>query len=213
MINTQDLTCKICMDGKDEEPNLGKLFRPCLCRNMAVHEHCLELWRQTNIHNSNYYQCEVCHYQYQTTRLKYARLIVNPITISTLSFITIISTVIITAYFIRAFTFLLLGIKLTKSSFALSSKIIWWAVCLIGVISMILCLLTDNNSGNINIVGNVIELFTDIHFHHIYVFELFGYTVSLTGFGLFAVNVYSSVHQSMQKLLNKLGNRVLEVNH
>ncbi len=39
-------TCRFCLGEEGEDPSLGKLFTPCLCRD-TVHSSCLNQWRMT----------------------------------------------------------------------------------------------------------------------------------------------------------------------
>lgn len=66
--------CQICFDG-DEVGNT--LIRPCLCR--YIHRNCLDTWRSTNINNS-FMRCEVCNYQYRTSRVWIGRLLAHKAT-------------------------------------------------------------------------------------------------------------------------------------
>ena len=53
--------CKICFTSDD------KLIAPCKCKGTIkyVHSNCLEQWRNLNINNSRYYQCNECKYTYK----------------------------------------------------------------------------------------------------------------------------------------------------
>jgi hypothetical protein len=39
--------CRFCLGEEGEDPELGKLLTPCLCRD-TVHTACLQTWRATN---------------------------------------------------------------------------------------------------------------------------------------------------------------------
>lgn len=50
--------CKFCFNDDIRE----NLISPCLCSGNIkyVHRQCLDIWRQTNSNNQNFYACEVC---------------------------------------------------------------------------------------------------------------------------------------------------------
>uniref|UniRef100_A0A7R9VGA6 RING-CH-type domain-containing protein n=1 Tax=Chlamydomonas euryale TaxID=1486919 RepID=A0A7R9VGA6_9CHLO len=54
--------CRFCLADEQEEPELGALFTPCLCRD-TVHQECLRKWRATN--SAAFYSCNVCKWQYR----------------------------------------------------------------------------------------------------------------------------------------------------
>ncbi|KAG1677396.1 hypothetical protein FOA52_010776 [Chlamydomonas sp. UWO 241] len=54
--------CRFCLSDEDEEPSLGPLITPCLCRD-HVHQECLRTWRATN--SVAFYSCNVCKWQYR----------------------------------------------------------------------------------------------------------------------------------------------------
>ena len=56
--------CRICMIGDDEE----ELIQPCRCTTAYVHESCLQKWREENIDNERYNQCEICKADYLIRR-------------------------------------------------------------------------------------------------------------------------------------------------
>ena len=56
--------CRICMIGDDEE----ELIQPCRCTTAYVHESCLQKWREENIDNERYEQCEICKANYLIKR-------------------------------------------------------------------------------------------------------------------------------------------------
>ena len=68
----QDPRCRICLS--DDEEN-GRLFSPCLCNGSMQYVHiiCLNNWRLSGSHQSNFYECTTCQYRYQFVRLKWAQ--------------------------------------------------------------------------------------------------------------------------------------------
>ncbi|KAJ5095038.1 hypothetical protein N7532_007329 [Penicillium argentinense] len=62
-----------------EDPELGRLLRPCQCKGSSryVHEGCLQTWRHADPRygRRNYWQCPTCGFQYRLQRLTWARWI------------------------------------------------------------------------------------------------------------------------------------------
>lgn len=199
-------TCLLCLE--QDDVTKGKLFRPCRCS--YIHEKCLE---ELRIHRSIYaHECSICKYKYRVSRVWFANLIINPITISIVTFAVIMLSVIIISWFIRFFVYFLIGVKLTHRAFALSGKIVWWSILLIGFIT-ILAAIYDDRENRIEIPNFGDHLFrihlirnNDLNF-----FEYIGYMLSLTGFVIFIKNIYNIVRMYSVVLLNKFGQRVLNV--
>lgn len=53
--------CRICLQGESED---NTLLQPCKCNTAYVHEECLQKWREENIDNEKYSQCEICKERY-----------------------------------------------------------------------------------------------------------------------------------------------------
>lgn len=91
-------TCRICLDeveptfeapnlstqylgGKprvryvSDDPELGRLMRPCKCKGSQqyVHEGCLRAWRGASPADRNLWQCPTCKYEYRLSSLKWSR--------------------------------------------------------------------------------------------------------------------------------------------
>lgn len=82
----QDLPqCRICLDGED--PELGRLIRPCLCKGSVsyVHVKCLHQWRTLSSTMSAFYRCPNCGYHYRFARTKALGIASNPIVVGTLT--------------------------------------------------------------------------------------------------------------------------------
>lgn len=62
-----------------EDPALGQLISPCNCTGSArfIHEGCLDAWRKNAAQKKHFWECNICHYQYQFSRLGWARLLEN----------------------------------------------------------------------------------------------------------------------------------------
>lgn len=90
----QPRTCRICLDeveptfetpnlfgGKprvryvSEDPELGRLMRPCKCKGSQqyVHEGCLRAWRGASPSDRNLWQCPTCKYEYRVSNLRWSR--------------------------------------------------------------------------------------------------------------------------------------------
>ncbi|TGO40495.1 hypothetical protein BHYA_0036g00280 [Botrytis hyacinthi] len=67
---------------KSEDPELGRLMRPCKCKGSQryVHEGCLTAWRYTNPGSKNYYECPTCHFRYHFHRMKWGHWISSALT-------------------------------------------------------------------------------------------------------------------------------------
>ncbi|MDD4930571.1 MAG: hypothetical protein PHG66_00250 [Candidatus Colwellbacteria bacterium] len=196
-----DRECFLCLEGVDISK--GKLFRPCRCSH--IHENCLD---ELRVRNNRYtYECPTCRYTYKMSRVWFARLITHPVTITIFSLLTIIISVITVVWFIRFFAYLFIGVKLTHRAFALSGKIVWWSILIIGFTTMIIALIGDRD-GDLPVIP--VRNF-DFTYIDPYFFEFMGYGFSLMGFGLFIKSVYNWVHIYATLLLSVCGQRVLEV--
>lgn len=60
-----------------EEPESGRLIRPCLCRGSMrwIHEGCLYEWRRRDVHSPNFWKCPTCLFEYRLQRIYWSRLI------------------------------------------------------------------------------------------------------------------------------------------
>ncbi|KAI0328483.1 zf-C3HC4-domain-containing protein [Cubamyces sp. BRFM 1775] len=85
--------CRICLDGED--PDLGRLIRPCMCKGSIsyVHVKCLQRWRNTAASKSAFYACPQCGYHYHFARTRIVGIATNPVVIAALS--TILFSIIV----------------------------------------------------------------------------------------------------------------------
>lgn len=64
---------------QSEDPELGRLLRPCQCRGSSryVHEGCLQQWRHADPDYSkrNYWHCPTCGFKYRLERVRLGRWI------------------------------------------------------------------------------------------------------------------------------------------
>lgn len=63
-----------------EDPESGRLIRPCKCKGSQryVHEGCLQSWRLANPthgRQTNYYECPTCKFKYQLKRMRWSQWI------------------------------------------------------------------------------------------------------------------------------------------
>ena len=211
--NKEDVaSCRICYGTAED----GRLIKPCKCSGSVryIHVSCLDKWRMTSANQNNAVRCDMCHYEYQFSRVLLAKFLQNPKFISFVSFLIIAITVLLIAYFIRAFFYLVLGVKLTKTTWALSSKIVWWAILLIGFVFALFCLLAaifDNNGAND--MGSLFRIMLEINWSGDpgLFFNCLGYSFSFMGFGMFVKGVYQYVFFQACLILDKFGNSILEV--
>ncbi|KAI0801154.1 zf-C3HC4-domain-containing protein [Fomes fomentarius] len=102
---TEDMKqCRICLDGDD--PELGRLIRPCLCKGSIsyVHVKCLQRWRNTSASRSAFYACPQCGYHYHFARTRVMGIATNPIVIAAVSTflftILVLLSSFVTTYFV-----------------------------------------------------------------------------------------------------------------
>jgi hypothetical protein len=199
------LECLICMEATEFGPQ-GRLFRPCKCRGSRVHEGCLEKWRAISV--SVHMQCPVCQYKYRLSRPTHAWLLTHPVVVTLVTFCFIAAAVIVLAYLIRFFGWLLFGVKLAKSAFTLTRQMIWFSVMTLGLTTLVLTfLLLDDGQ-------------PQLHFSRTYVFldwidpglaTAICNGSALMGFGVFMMAVWHAVRYYMDSLLQQVGHYVLEV--
>ncbi|KAF7306858.1 hypothetical protein MIND_00478000 [Mycena indigotica] len=82
--------CRICLAGPEEEAELGRMIKPCLCTGSIkfVHVKCLQRWRNSSSSPANsarFFSCPQCGYKYRFTRTKVLGLATNPVIVGTLS--------------------------------------------------------------------------------------------------------------------------------
>lgn len=61
-----------------EDPELGRLLKPCKCKGSQkyVHEGCLQAWRYSDVGSRrNYFQCPTCGWRYRLERMRWSRWI------------------------------------------------------------------------------------------------------------------------------------------
>ncbi|KAF3765842.1 hypothetical protein M406DRAFT_356080, partial [Cryphonectria parasitica EP155] len=58
-----------------EDPEFGRLMRPCKCKGSQkyVHEGCLRAWRMASPAQRNLWECPTCKYTYRLERLTWGR--------------------------------------------------------------------------------------------------------------------------------------------
>lgn len=115
-------TCRICLDEVDpayespsttqflgrkpriryvsEDPELGRLIRPCSCRGSQkyVHEGCLRAWRKASPTQRNLWECPTCKYQYRLERLTWANWATSKLVRAFLTLLILFLTVFILGF-------------------------------------------------------------------------------------------------------------------
>lgn len=85
-----------------EDPELGRLIRPCKCKGSSryVHEGCLQRWRITNpfLNSKNYWTCPTCQFNYKFSRMTWGRIIKSSITQVSLTLIIFITTIFLLGF-------------------------------------------------------------------------------------------------------------------
>lgn len=87
---------------ESEDPELGRLVRPCKCKGSSryVHEGCLQTWRHADpsYGRRHYWNCPTCGFQYRLERLTWARWISSTMTQLILTFAVLILTIFILGF-------------------------------------------------------------------------------------------------------------------
>jgi len=103
---------------------------------------------------------------------------------------------------------LAIGIQMTKSAFALSGKLVWWSMMIVGLLTVLVTLFDGDNNRTIDI-GFVIRLITDLSN------SIFGqgisYSLSGYGFLLFVRKLYGVIKMTCMEYLTKAGADVLDI--
>ncbi|TFK77171.1 hypothetical protein BDN72DRAFT_830335 [Pluteus cervinus] len=96
----EEKQCRICLDGTDSEPQLGRLIRPCLCKGSIsyVHIKCLHQWRKVSSSPSAFFQCPQCHYQYRFSRTQIVGIATNPVVVGGISGLLFTFVVMMASY-------------------------------------------------------------------------------------------------------------------
>ena len=65
-----------------EDPESGRLIRPCHCKGSQkyVHEGCLQTWRYSDTSQQNFWECPTCKFRYRLERLRFSRWISHTVT-------------------------------------------------------------------------------------------------------------------------------------
>ncbi|KAJ7706260.1 hypothetical protein B0H17DRAFT_1036442 [Mycena rosella] len=97
--------CRICFSGA-EEPELGRLIKPCLCRGSIsfVHVKCLQRWRNSSATKSAFFSCPQCHYKYRFARTRIVGIATNPVVVGAISAILFTLLVLLSSFITTYFT-------------------------------------------------------------------------------------------------------------
>jgi E3 ubiquitin-protein ligase DOA10 len=171
-----------------------------------IHEGCLDRWRNESANPRS----EVCHYRYQWRRELYSRWLLHWTTTGTISLILIVGSVVVVAFTLKYTALLLLGIKLSRSAFALTTRLVWWAVLVIGCLTMVCLMFSGDNRGD---VGGVIRGIAQIRPGELDgdVLTFFGHVFSLGGFALFVKTTYREVEQRVRQKLTQVRDQIIDV--
>ena len=184
--------CRICFDDSDQ-PNL---ISPCKCKGSQkwVHIECLNMWRAQS--QQSFYKCPTCKYEYRVERLQWARYVQNPISITILTILVILSIILFVAYFLNFFLWIL-GSGVVQNAWQISRQVLWWATLAIGMVAFIFLTEKENLS------------FFDFNFY-----STTGIVYSASFMGLFSLFyiLYNGIRYYCMQLLNSLGERILQVN-
>lgn len=212
--------CRICLGEETSVEN--RLFSPCLCRGSQryIHEQCLQQWRQSHL-NQSLYRCATCLYHYRTSRMMFARYLQNPFVITGCTVVVTVSTVWIIGLFLKSLLFIFglgLAASVRSSVMAVSRKLVWWSVILIGIVTLVVTLFqsVEENAADGPIVDRhtwsfIINVLDETINNTTNSLTLLGYVIPLSGFGLFMVRVYKKTRTLIGQLLQHIGDRVLEI--
>lgn len=84
-----------------EDPDLGRLISPCLCKGSQryVHEGCLQAWRQASpLSDRNFWRCPTCQFEYRLSRLKYGRWLSSKLVRALMTLLILVITVFIMGF-------------------------------------------------------------------------------------------------------------------
>lgn len=97
---TQFLSRKPRVRYVSEDPELGRLIRPCSCRGSQkyVHEGCLRAWRMASPSQRNLWECPTCKYQYRLERLTWAKWATSKVVRAFLTLLILFVTVFILGF-------------------------------------------------------------------------------------------------------------------
>jgi len=101
----EEKQCRICLAGVDEVPELGRLFRPCMCKGSIayVHVQCLNEWRKVSASRSAYWQCPQCHYKYNIARTRAVGIAESSIILGASSIILFVTFVFLASFVVSIF--------------------------------------------------------------------------------------------------------------
>ncbi|KAL4975254.1 hypothetical protein BDW66DRAFT_137689 [Aspergillus desertorum] len=87
---------------ESEDPELGRLLKPCKCKGSSryVHEGCLQTWRFSNpsYDKRRFWNCPTCGFQYRLERLTWARWINSTISQLALTCLVLVLTIFLLGF-------------------------------------------------------------------------------------------------------------------
>ncbi|KAK2738305.1 hypothetical protein FQN55_000606 [Onygenales sp. PD_40] len=87
---------------KSSDPESGRLIRPCKCKGTTryVHEGCLNQWRHTDpsYGSRNFWQCPTCGFQYRLERMRWGRWISSTTTQLILTVLILLLTMFVLGF-------------------------------------------------------------------------------------------------------------------
>ncbi|TVY46059.1 E3 ubiquitin-protein ligase [Lachnellula occidentalis] len=85
-----------------EDPESGRLLRPCKCTGSQayVHEGCLQAWRHADPRygDRNFWDCPTCKFRYRLERMKWSRMISSTLTQVVLTIFIMFATVFLLGF-------------------------------------------------------------------------------------------------------------------
>lgn len=87
---------------ESEDPESGRLLRPCKCKGSSryVHEGCLQTWRHADpgFGTRNFWECPTCHFHYRLERLTWASWISSLTAQAVLTFAILFLTIFLLGF-------------------------------------------------------------------------------------------------------------------
>lgn len=83
-----------------EDPECGRLMRPCKCKGTQkyVHEGCLRAWRMAAGADRNLWTCPTCLYQYKLNRLSWGAWVSSTVVRGTLTLVVLVLSVFLLGF-------------------------------------------------------------------------------------------------------------------
>lgn len=183
--------CRICLSDDN-----SRLFRPCRCNgtNRYIHEKCLNTMRLSDPKWAKI--CPTCNYTYKFKGVRFVKFITHPLFITFLTLFLITGSLYIVSRFLKFTLLLVFGMKLSRS------KLIFYSGLLIGTISSILALFSENG-------GEFVKMMMESTRYNP-TLELLGYSFATPGFIMFIWYSYQKSKILVGLMVVRIADTILE---